>query len=96
MHSSASGLEKEFIKIIIYVLIVTQPIRFAAGVGLMVGVLKRKSMLLSVWLSVQMLGVFRIIRAVFIFVSSEHISTKSEQTDDLIEILVGLCEYLNW
>lgn len=83
----ADELDKEFTKIILYVLLVTQPIRFAAGVALIVGVLKKKSMLLSPWLAVQVLGVFGIIRTVFIFLSSKH--TVNERNEYLVEISIG-------
>lgn len=89
--TDSDQFDEEFMKIILYVLIVTQPIRFIAGIALIVGILKQKSMPLSVWLAVQMLGVFRIIRAMFIFVSSKHINSNhvNDQREDLIEIVLG-------
>lgn len=83
----AEEMDKEFTKIILYVLIVSQPIRLAAGIALIVGILKRKSMFLSAWLAVQVLGVFGLIRTVFIFVSSKH--TAIEEREYLIEISFG-------
>lgn len=86
-QSHANEYQREFLKIILYVMLMTQPIRFITGIALIVGIMKRKSMLLSIWLAVQMLGVFRIIRAVFIFLSSSY--SVDEQQTDIIEISIG-------